>query len=419
VLLFVPLGTTRPCWRVPYATYGLIAACVGVFVLQVSDPEALPQGFIPAHPSLFAWLISTFMHGGILHLAGNMLFLWLFGTITEDVLGPGLFLLFYFGGNLGATALDALMGSMSAAHALHVPRVGASGAIAGIMGLAAVCFIRTKIRVWYLFSWWFFYWRTGVWEVAAPAGLALWVGWEIVQGTVQAAFGAAGGVAHWAHVGGFVLGMVGAVAMGLHRKIPRGDLISGRRAASSAYDAYEQAGELQQMVVQGPDDADAWSALGRSYEMSARLEKAKEAHTKALFLFLKQRRIPEAADAYAAVVSYGLPPGLTADQQFDLACALEEAGKAKEAYSLFSQTAAEHPAGERAEIALMRGAEIARTSLNDPERAAGCYRRLLDSYPYSSWRALVQERLREMGLPEQAPPKAEEQPQADSDLRGL
>jgi len=422
LFFLIPLGTTRPCWRVPYATYGLIVANVVVFVIEVFSPDALPEGFVPAHPSLFTWFISMFMHAGLMHLAGNMLFLWLFGTITEDVLGPKMFLLFYFGGDLGATALDAMMGSMASAHVLDVPRVGASGAIAGIMGLAAICFVRTKIRVWYVFSWWLLYWRTGVWEVGAPAGLALWVGWEFVQGTLQAALGSAGGVAHWAHVGGFVFGLVGAVALSLHKKVPRGDLVSGRRELRSAYDAYEQAGELQQIVVQDPDDGDAWAALGRSYEMSARVDKAKEAHTKALFLFLKQRRIAEAASEYAVVAEYGIPADLTASQQFGLACALEDAGKAREACRLFVQHAIEHPRQETAETALMRAAEIARTQLKDPEQAADCYRRLLGGYPYSTWRGMAQERLRELNLPEPKPLPAEatgEEPRADSGLRKL
>ena len=82
----------------------------------------------------------------------------------------------------------------------------------------------------------------------------------------------------------------------------------------------------------------------------------------------------------------------------------------------------ERPEGERAETALMRAAEIARTSLGDYERAAECYRKLLDAYPYSNWRALAQERLRDMGVPEKPPaPESPATPSAepDSDLRPL
>jgi membrane associated rhomboid family serine protease/TolA-binding protein len=421
VFFFLPLGTTRPCWRTPYLTYGLLVANVIVFIVQSAAPGSLPTGFVPAHPSLFAWLASLFMHAGLLHLGGNMLFLWLFGTIAEDVLGPGLFALFYLAGAVGATGLDALMGTFGSPADWSVPRLGASGAIAGIMGLAAVCFTRTKVRVWY-FLWWMLTFRMDVAELGAPLFIGLWVGWELLQGMVQSAIAASGGVAHWAHVGGFAAGLAGALLLRLNKRVPRADLVSGRIPVLDQTDAYQQAGELQQMVMQSPEDADAWYALGRDYEMSARLNKAKEAYEKAVFLFLKQHRVQEAAKAYAAVVEYGLVTGLTPDQEFDLACALEEAGSAKRAFGLFRKTVVERPEGDRAETALMRAAEIARTSLGDYERAAECYRKLLDAYPYSNWRALAQERLRDMGVPEKAPaPESPATPAAepDSDLRPL
>jgi hypothetical protein len=101
---------------------------------------------------------------------------------------------------------------------------------------------------------------------------------------------------------------------------------------------------------------------------------------------------------------------------------LEDAGKAREACRLFVQHAIEHPRQETAETALMRAAEIARTQLKDPEQAADCYRRLLGGYPYSTWRGMAQERLRELNLPEPKPLPAEatgEEPRADSGLRKL
>jgi len=426
VLIFVPLGTTRPCWRVPYATYGLIAANVAVFAIELAAPDALPKGFVPAQPSVFAWLLAMFMHAGFLHIAGNMVFLWLFGTITEDVLGPGMFLLFYFGGNIGATLLDVLVSGASSSQALAVPRVGASGAIAGIMGLSAVCFIRTKVRIWYFFTlFWIYFWRTGTVEVAAPVVLGLWAGWELVQGTIQSVAGFVGGVGHWAHVGGFLFGLLGSIGLGLNKRIPRSDLISGRVPVQSAADAYQQAGELQRMVLESPEDADAWTALARDFEMTGRIDRAKEGHAKALSLYLAQRNTQGAAEAYAALSSYGIVAQLTPDQQFDLACALEEAGKAKDAFGLFRLAANEHPDQQTAETALVRAAEMARMVLDDPQRAAECYQRLLERYPFSNWRALAQERLREMNLPEHTTPPettsapADTEPETDAGLRRL
>ena len=415
MFFFLPLGTDRPCWRRPYATYVLLLVCAGVFAVQLVSPDALPKGFVPAHPSLWAWLVSIFMHAGVIHLVGNMLFLWLFGSIAEDVLGPGLFLLFFLAGDVGASALDAAMGSLGPAQGLDVPRLGASGAIAGIMGLSAICFLRTKVKVWYLIGY-YFTWGTDTTEIGAPAFLGLWVGWEVLQGMLQSALGLVGGTAHWAHVGGFAAGLVGAVVLGLNKRVPRADLVQGRVPFESRFEALEQAGELQHIVQESPRDGDAWLALGRDYEIAGRFEKAEEAYQKALLLFLGEHRMEEAAKAYAGVAAYGVAAGLTAEQEFDVACALEEAGHANEAYGLFDQVATAYPVGDRGETALIRAGEIARSALKDNERAAVCYRRLLANYPMGNWRALAQERLREMGLPEEVEVAAEEASEASDGI---
>jgi membrane associated rhomboid family serine protease len=417
VFFFLPLGTDRPRWRTPYATYVLLAVCVGVFAVQLGSPDALPEGFVLAHPSLGAWFISIFMHAGVMHLAGNMLFLWLFGTIAEDVLGPGLFLLFFFGGDIGASGLDAIMGTLGSAQGLDIPRLGASGAIAGIMGLSAICFLRTRVRVWYLIGF-YFTWRTDTTEIGAPAFLGLWVGWEVLQGMLQSALGVAGGTAHWAHVGGFAIGLAGAVVLGLNKRIPRADLVEGRVPAQTSFEALDQAGRLQQVVKESPRDGDAWLALGRDYEIAGRFERAQEAYQKALPVFLGERRMEKAAEAYAGLAEHGVAAGLTAPQQFDLACALEQAGHPRLAYGLFMQMATEHPADDRGETSLIRAGEIARSGLKDNARAAECYRRLLAGYPFGNWRALAQERLRELGLPEKVEASAGTASQLPNTIEG-
>jgi membrane associated rhomboid family serine protease len=404
MFFFLPLGTDRPCWRRPYATYALMAACVGVFALQSSSPGSLPVGFVPADPSLWAWLMSMFLHGGIMHLAGNMLFLWLFGTIAEDVLGPKLFLLFYFAGHVGATGLDMAMGSLGPTWDLGLPRVGASGAIAGIMGLSAVCFLRTKVKVWYLVGM-FVVWRTNVTQIRAPAFLGLWVGWEVVQGTILSAFGGGDGVAHWAHVGGFAAGLGGALGLGLTKRIARSDLVQGRVPFENSFQAFERAGEIEEVVKESPQDGEAWLALGRGYEIAGRFEKAKQAYDQALPLLLAAHQAEDIARAYLGSTQYGLAAQLTIEQEFDLARALEQTGHAEHAWGLFHHVALAQPGSSRGETAIIRAAEISRTALNDNARAATCYQRLLDDYPFSNWRALAEERLREMGTPR--PPASE------------
>ncbi len=274
---------------------------VDVWMSHGDRITALPPGFIPAQPGLFAWVASMFMHAGVLHLLGNMLFLWLFATLTEDVFGAWLLLGFYFASDFGASLLHWLVGAMFSPGSLEVPVVGASGAIAGIMGLSAVCFLRTKVRVWYLFRFFLVFVRTGTVELGAPVFVGLWVGWEVVQGllktSLEAAYGGGGGVAHWAHIGGFAVGLGGALALKLRKRVVYTDLVGGRRPVTSEFDAFRQAGELENMVKRSPKDADAWHALGRAREASGRVQKAGDAYARALELFLAERRGEEAGAA--------------------------------------------------------------------------------------------------------------------------
>jgi membrane associated rhomboid family serine protease len=147
-----------------------------------------------------------FLHGGFLHLAGNMLFLWIFADNVEDALGHGRFLLFYLVCGAGATQVQAFL-----APASRIPNLGASGAIAGVLGAYFVLYPRarvvTVVPLFILFP-----------LVEIPAGLYL-LGWFLMQfwmGSSQLASmgrGGAdqGGVAFWAHVGGFVLGAAWAL----------------------------------------------------------------------------------------------------------------------------------------------------------------------------------------------------------------
>jgi membrane associated rhomboid family serine protease len=420
---FLPLGTTRPKLRVPWVTYGLMVVNGVVMLYQLAQPDTPLAAFVPAAPSLWGWFASTFVHAGPLHLAGNMFFLWLFGTVAEDMLGPWLFLGFYFGGSLGATLLDWLVSAAYTPNDLIVPRIGASGAIAGIMGLSAVCFMRTKVRTAYVF-WIFVLARAGVADVPAPLFLGLWIGkevfWGLVNTTIAASgWGEAGGVAHWAHVGGFAVGLLAALALGLRKRVSRDDLLTGRAGLEDTSGFFSQAGELERVVTAAPGDAESWAALGRAQEISGRVQRAAESYGHALELFLRQRSFPRAAEAYAAMKEYSQPDALPADLLFDLGCALEECGHAFEAVPVFRLAAEKQQDSPVAETALIRAGDLARR-LREDDAAAEAFRALLQRYPFSTWAGRAQEGLRAMGLPETPPaPKLFTRPPIDPDLKTL
>ena len=196
----------------------LILVNVAAFVAEWVQGDRLGaflwrHSFVPArffHPGLYeGWsflagagtiFTAMFLHEGLVHLGGNMLFLWIFGDNVEDALGHGRYLLFYLGSGIGATLLQAFLSAGS--EALNL---GASGAIAGVLGAYFVLFPRARVvTVVPLFV--FFP------LVEVPAGLYL-LGWFLLQfwmgsASIASSHAAAqGGVAWWAHIGGFVTGL--------------------------------------------------------------------------------------------------------------------------------------------------------------------------------------------------------------------
>ncbi len=158
-------------------------------------------GYVPGDPHLLALFTSMFMHGGWFHLIGNMLFLWLAGASLEDRWGRVFFSILYLLSGIAATMMHAAMQP----HSL-VPLVGASGAIAGLMGAFMVRLATTRIR---FFFWMYVFSRT--FYMPAYVALPLW----LLQQFALARSGAAGGVAVWAHIGGFLLGTAAALLIRL------------------------------------------------------------------------------------------------------------------------------------------------------------------------------------------------------------
>ncbi|MEO8687400.1 MAG: rhomboid family intramembrane serine protease [Solirubrobacteraceae bacterium] len=154
----------------------------------------------PDAPTWLTLFTSMFMHGGLLHLGGNMLFLWIFGNNVEDSMGPVKFLVFYLLAGLAATALQVLVGPNST-----VPNIGASGAIAGVLGGYILLFPRARV-VTIIFIVFFF----TILELPALLILGFWFVQQALFGYFDLASGSGqgGGVAYFAHIGGFVFGLL-------------------------------------------------------------------------------------------------------------------------------------------------------------------------------------------------------------------
>jgi membrane associated rhomboid family serine protease len=240
----IPIKDNIPTDRLPFVTIGLILSNVIVYLLAVAHggslisgpdaqeivkygatPYALTHSGVhcglvtatelgcgPGVSGLPAWqtvLTSMFMHASLLHLAGNMVFLWIFGNNIEDSMGPFRFLGFYLLGGIAALGLQVAINPDSLA-----PTVGASGAIAAVLGGYIVLYPRARVLTLVLIIFFF-----GVIELPALAVLGAWF-------ILQAVFGAAGltdptnagGVAYFAHIGGFIFGVLTIRLVATRRK---------------------------------------------------------------------------------------------------------------------------------------------------------------------------------------------------------
>lgn len=205
----IPLRDINPARNTPWVTWTLLLLCGLVFAWQAMLPAGLDRDFIYAYgliprrllfsqdpAAAVTLLTSMFMHGGVMHVVGNLWFLRMFGDNVEDNMGPGRYALFYLLCGLAAAGAQVLMSPTSV-----VPMVGASGAIAGVLAAYLVLFPHARVvtLVPLIFS---------VLEVPAYVFIALWFGLQFFAGLGSLGGAGSGGVAYWAHIGGFVAGLV-------------------------------------------------------------------------------------------------------------------------------------------------------------------------------------------------------------------
>jgi membrane associated rhomboid family serine protease len=208
-----PIRDHNPSERTPFVTWALIAANVAIFLVTwplFSDPVALERlyttwGLVPRLSEPETYLTSMFLHGGVMHLLGNMLFLWIFGDNLEEEMGHLGFLGFYLAGGIAAAWLQVAADPRS-----EIPMVGASGAIAGVMGGYLLLFPRARVDVLL-----FLVIIIRIFPVPAWIMLGVWFGLQLVGG--YSANSQTGGVAYWAHAGGFVAGFLLTLPLWLRR----------------------------------------------------------------------------------------------------------------------------------------------------------------------------------------------------------
>ena len=204
----IPISDDNPTRQTPIVTWSIIALCVGVFLWELSFDEQQFEamirslGFTPRDffgrgggGEWLTILTSMFLHGGLMHLGGNMLYLWIFGNNVEDAMGHARYLIFYL-----VCGTAAALGQAIAEPGTTIPMVGASGAISGVLGAYILLHPKRRVTV-ILFRF--------LTDVPAYVAIGIWFAFQLISGLGMLGGGSqSGGVAYAAHIGGFLAGLI-------------------------------------------------------------------------------------------------------------------------------------------------------------------------------------------------------------------
>jgi membrane associated rhomboid family serine protease len=358
--------------------------------------------FIPAQPRPITYLTANFLHGGWLHLIGNMWFLWLAGFVLEDVWGRWVYSAFYL--IAGAAALQFYAwtnpGSVT-------PTLGASGAVAALMGAFLVRFPKMKIEMAWI--WWLSIaklLRTGnpfrMFQFKASAFwlLPLWLLTEILYGAL---LGSSSGVAHWAHVGGFLFGALAALAIqhsGIEQKTnqkieeklgwtndPELEQASGMMDHGQLPEALAL---LTNYVAAKPNSLDAWNLLRQIHTRQGDTKAYLDATIKTCALHLKAHEIEAAFHDYAEFIDAG-GSKMPSATWLELCKGAEEMQEFDRAFAEYHELAQAYPTERQALTAQLSAARLCLKRLNRPQDALVLYQTAAASpIPHLDWEQHIQ-----------------------------
>lgn len=350
-------------------------------------------GYIPSNFRWYTLFTSLFLHSGLLHLIGNLWFLYLIGASIEDLWGRRYFLCVYLAAGVTACLLHGAIYRGS-----EIPVVGASGAIAGLMGAFMVRNFKVKIKFFYFFLV-FIYPLYGTFYLPAYVALGGWFAMQLISGTIS--LGYAAGVAYWAHIGGFLFGVAVAVifktqkieekyiapkleerleAVKLHPK-----LIQAFRARDRG-DLEGASKLLRELVLIEPNNMDAHIELVNIYISTRDLEKAGIEYDKIMDILSRDKKADSLIENYKDIVQLDLVGQLSPQNKFRIAVILSERGMFEEAVNLYRALIRNHPDSELVPLSIFRCAKIFLHRLNKPNLAHAAFQYILEKYPDIEWK---------------------------------
>lgn len=394
---FYPVGTESRLPRRPVGTAILFTLLLVLFGLRYLAPGVyltlVSASFRPASPALDAAILSLFLHGSWVHLLGNALYLAIFGRQIEGRLGFVPLAAFWLGGGVVACYAQALLTPADSWNRA-APLIGASGSIAALLGVTMIRFPHVRVRVlWVLLALLGGMNKGGVALVPAALAGVLWFAMQFAYGLV--AWGNGGSAtAYAAHAGGFVAGMLGAVAAGYPRAAQR----EIHRAKAQRYfergDWYAAAGELTEHLRRMPEDRESRALRARCWVVLGRAGEASAEYQRVIRDAVRASSLGELAHLMEETHRYGVASGLDARSLLRLAFEFQKGGRTAAAARVYEEITNRFPQGALSELALIRRAEALWSELGDYEGALADYAKLLDMHPGSEWRDLAEARSR-------------------------
>src|SRR5215831_17129479 len=364
--------------------------------VKVSATSTTEQyAFVPAHPAALSYITANFLHGGWMHLIGNMWFLWLAGFVLEDVWGRWLYSAFYLIAGAAALQFHAWLNPGSI-----TPTLGTSGAVAALMGAFLVRFPKMKIEMA-----WLLMFRLRRFQAPAYCLLPLWLLGELFYGSL---LGSHSSVAHWAHVGGFVFGAVAALAIqhsGLEHQANQAieqkvawttDAEIGRANDMIEQGQLDEAkGLLESYVANHPNSLDGWSLLRQIYTRQGDTKSYLEVTVKTCALHLKAHQVEAAFQDYAEFLDNGggrIPAGTW----LDLCKGAEAMQEFERALQEYEYLARAYPAERHFLTAQLSAARLCLKKLNRPQDALRIYQAAAASpVPHLDWEQLIRSGIKE------------------------
>jgi membrane associated rhomboid family serine protease len=400
----IPVSTTIKLrnYNFPIVTWALIGLNVTAYIaiyISISiaiapdlrqDPEEISRlyqdiyrlyGLTAQNPRLFNMFTSTFLHTGLFHLVTNMILLWLFGRSLERALGAVEYLMLYVGSGLVAAVTHLAIVALFMPGFEDQASVGASGAIAGVLGVYAIRFCRSKFG--YL----------GV-EVHSSLLLLVWLILQVFLGVLSLHVDSPGleRVDYWSHIGGFIFGMIIAQITNMARIGRKEYLLTDAQDSFRRGTLLDVVQKYEALLRYDADDAFTNAELGRTWALLEDTEQTVPYYQKAIDLYLKSGRGEEAVSRYQELLHLLPQASISADTLYKVGCYLEESGKPWKAINLLNKILSGHIGSVESEMAALKISQI-QLRASRPELAVATLETFLNSHPNSEWQRFAEQTL--------------------------